>query len=135
MLNSITRKLTWAAVALAGLITLFLGSGSHMDAAQPKRLTSKEAKTLVLTAKTPADHMRLAGYFKAEADRFEAEAKEHEEMAEAYRNNPLPKNLQGPGTISHCEILVKSGREMAKAARELAAAHEQMAKDAAANAK
>ena len=45
-------------------------------------------------------------------------------------NNPM-----APNTAAHCEYFAKAVREAANSVRELAAAHEQMAKDAAANAK
>jgi hypothetical protein len=94
-------------------------------------LTAKDVKALIATAKTPEQHLKIANYFNHEAERYEAEAKDQQEMAEAYRQNPLPKNIGSTtGPISHCEMLVKSSREMAQTARELAAAHTQMAKEA-----
>lgn len=140
MLNTISHEYTWALIALVGLFTLFVASGSQASAAEPKRLTNKEIKTLIATAKTPEDHMRLARHFTAEADRLEAESKEHQELAEAYSKSSMSqamamKNPMGPRTAAHCEYLAKSLGEAAKSARELAAAHQQMAKDAAPNAK
>ncbi|MGD0775936.1 MAG: hypothetical protein ABSC05_24225 [Candidatus Solibacter sp.] len=135
MTNTTPWKSTWAAVAVAALFTLFLGVTPHMNAADSKvRLTKKEVKTLVATAKTPEDHMKLARYFNQEADQLEAEAKEHDELAQEYRKNPNPMASKLPmsgRTAEHCAYFAKSTREAAKAARELAAAHEQMAKDAA----
>ena len=135
MTNTTKWKSTRAAVAVAALFTLFLGVTPHMNAAESKvRLTKKEVKTLVATAKTPADHMKLARYFNQEADQLEAEAKEHDELAQEYRKNPSPMASKLPmsgRTAEHCEYFAKSTREAAKAARELATAHEQMAKEAA----
>jgi hypothetical protein len=96
-------------------------------------MTAKEAKALIATAKTAKDHLKLARYFNQEAEQFDAEARDHDEMIEAYRTNPNPraeKTPGGVGTIAHCEFLAKSNREMAKALREMAAAHEEMAKEA-----
>jgi hypothetical protein len=96
--------------------------------------TKKQVKALVASAKTPEDHMRLAAYFNQEADRMEADAKGHEELAGVYRQSPntfVPKG-GGPGisrTAEHCDSAAKSLREAAKSLRELAAEHEQMAKD------
>jgi len=105
-----------------------------MDAAQSAaRLTKKEVKALVANAKTPEDHMKLARHFKQEADRLEAEAKEHDELAQEYRRSPSAMAMKMPmsgRSAEHCEYFAKSTREAAKAARELAAAHEQMAKEA-----
>jgi hypothetical protein len=97
-------------------------------------MTVKEAKALIATAKTAREHLKLVRYFNQQADLFEAEAKDHDEMIEAYRKNPTPYASKTPGgvrTIEHCEFLAKSNREMAKAVREMAAAHEEMAKEAA----
>jgi hypothetical protein len=98
-------------------------------------MTAREAKELIATAKAPKEHLKLARYFSQEADHFEAEAKDHDEMIEAYRKNPTPWASKTPGgvrTIEHCQFLAKSNREMAKAAHEMANAHEEMAKEAAA---
>ena len=140
MLNSMTRKYTWALVALVGLFTLFFVSGSPARAAEPKRLTHKEVKALIATAKTPEDHIRLAQYFSGEADRLEAESKEHQQLAEVYRHSPIAtlmaaKNPMGPQTAAHCEYFAKSLAKAAESARQLAADHGQMAKDASASGK
>jgi hypothetical protein len=97
-------------------------------------LTAKEAKALIATAKTAKEHLKLAKYFSQQADRYEAEARDHDEMTEAYRKRPTTraeKTPGGVGTIEHCEFLAKSDREMAKALREMATAHEDMAKETA----
>jgi len=140
MLNAISHKHTWALVALLGLFTLFGASGSQASAAEPKRLTHKEVKALISTAKTPEDHMRLAQYFSGEADRLEAESKEHQQLAEVYRHSPIStlmavKNPMGPRTAAHCEYFAKSLAKAAESARQLAADHEQMATDAPASGK
>jgi hypothetical protein len=90
-------------------------------------MTAKEAKALIVTAKTPKEHRKLALYFNQQAVQFEADAKDHDEMVEAYRKIPTTRAEKAPGgvgTIEHCEFLAKSDREMA-------AAHEEMAKEAA----
>jgi hypothetical protein len=97
-------------------------------------ITAKEARALIGTATKAKDHLKLARYFNQEADQFEAEARDHDEMIEAYRkstNSATGKTPGGVGTIEHCEFLAKSSREMAKALREMAAAHEEMAKQPA----
>jgi hypothetical protein len=96
-------------------------------------MTAKEAKALIATASTPKDHLKLAKYFNQQADQFEVEARDHDEMIEAYRKNPTTraeKNPGGVGTIEHCAFLAKSNREMSKALHEMATAHDEMAKEA-----
>lgn len=50
--------------------------------------TSKQVKALIVSAKTPEDHLKLAAYFNQEADRLEADAKDHAELADLYRQHP-----------------------------------------------
>ena len=124
--------------ALSAMLVLFVGASlpsraadSHPPMKNGPIMTAKEARELIATAKTAKDHLKLARYFNEEAVQYEVEAKTHEEMEAAYRANPLPKNLGGSGPIYHCELLIKSNREMASAAREMAAAHEGMANEVA----
>jgi hypothetical protein len=138
MLTTITRTSRLTAVAAISFALLLLATVPAAQAASPKHLSKKEIAHLIATAKSPADHIQLANYYKAEADRLEAEAKEHDEFAAAYRKSPISqaaamKNPMAPNTVAHCEYFAKTLREAAKSARELAASHEQMAKDAGAN--
>lgn len=134
-MNSQSMRLTLlsATVALlAGLSTSAWAGNSHMMKDGPI-LTAKEAKSLVATAKTPKDHLKLALYFSQRADRYDAEAKDHDDMIEIYRKTPNPQASKMPGgvgTIEHCEFFAESDREMAKALREMAVAHQEMAPEA-----
>jgi hypothetical protein len=101
-------------------------------------VTSKRVKALIAGAKTAEDHRKLAVYFNREADRMEADAKGHAELAEVYRQTPHSLGggkESGAGSIfrtaEHCDSAAKSLRESAKSLRELAAEHEQMAKGVA----
>jgi hypothetical protein len=125
---------------LSSMLALFVGASlpAWANDRPPMKngpvLTAKEAQTLVATARTAKEHLKLARYFNQQALQFDAEAKEHDEMIEAYRKNPTPgasKTTGGARTIEHCEFLANSAREMAKAFREMAAAHEQIANEAA----
>jgi hypothetical protein len=133
MITKKAHRATWAAMTLAALFTFLFGMAPQMTAAE---LTKKQAHSLAATAKTPADHMKLAAYFKLEADRLDAQASDHEDLAKQYRLNPVTMgggksggNTQGR-TFEHCEAIAKSLREAANATRDLASEHEQMAKDA-----
>ena len=98
-------------------------------------ITNKKVKASIASAKTPEDHLRLAAYFNQEADRMEADAKGHEELAGVYRLYPAqPGGGKAGGnpqsrTAEHCDSAARSLRDAAKSLRELAAEHEQMAKD------
>lgn len=131
-----TRKSSAAALAVAALFTALPGVVPHLNAAEPKRLTKTEVKALIANAQTPDDHLQLARYYRSEAARLEAEAKDHDELAAAYRQSSTShaaamKNPMASNTAAHCEYFAKSMREAAKADRDLAAEHEQMAKEAA----
>ena len=99
--------------------------------ATAQTLDKAELKKLAASAITPQDHERIAKHFDAKAVELEAEAKEHEELAMQYKNHPTMHETKHPGgglTSSHCQYFAQKTRESAKAARQLAADHRQMAK-------
>lgn len=98
------------------------------------QLTRREVKRLTLTAESAEDHLKIARYYEAEADRLDAQAAGYEEAVVAYRRSPSPKNLMSPTAAAHYEYQARGFREEAKADRILAASQEQMAKNAAAKA-
>ena len=86
--------------------------------------------TLIATAKTPAEHERIASFCEAKAHDYRAQAQEHESMIAAYKaNSSLSTDKNQGSTISHCEYFVKTFKDMAVKSHELAQLHEQMAKD------
>jgi hypothetical protein len=89
MIIARTRKQSWALLALTAATILF-SLAPQMTAAQTAKvqLTTRQAKALAATAKTPEDHMKLAAYFNREADRLEADAKDHEGLGQTYRLYP-----------------------------------------------
>jgi hypothetical protein len=126
MIRTTSRRPIWAAMAVAAL---FLAAMPQATVAETAKMTSKE----VASANTPAEHMKLANYYKNEAARLETESKEHEKQAQSYRKNPNAMGMKtpmNPTSAEHCEYFAKATREAAKAARDLAAAHEQMAQTA-----
>ena len=130
MTNQLTSKNIWTGLAAAAFFMAALGVAPQMSAAEAKQLSHKQVNQLIANAKEPQDHLRLARYYTSEADRLEATAKEHEEMAAVYGKTQGVKNLASPTqSVAHCESFIKSLRDAEKADRELAAEHEQMAKD------
>jgi signal transduction histidine kinase len=114
------------------LVVLFLLTSVALAAAQDQtinmkehQLTKKEVKALIVSAKTPEDHLKLASYFKGEARQQEASAMYHEEMAELY--DPKTQMTQ------HCKSLAESLKNAAEAASSMAAEHEKMAAQAREN--
>jgi len=115
------------AVIITGTVLTISGFAAQANGT----LTNKEVMQLTASAKTPEEHMRLARHFQAKADKLEAEAKEHADMARNYRANPTASKTKRPGasdTASHCETLSQDLAKAARDARALAADHEAMAK-------
>lgn len=102
-------------------------------AATPQQLTKRDVKKLTATAESSEDHLKLARYYKAAADRLDAQATGYEQAAAAYRHGPIVKNLMAPNTPARYEYLAKGFRAEAKSDRGVAASHEQMAKNAVAS--
>jgi len=118
------------AVALVLVISV-VGFISAAQQQKPEKLTEKQLLSLIATAKTPAEHQRIAEYYQEKAQEYLAQAKEHEEMAEAYKKNPMTNSSKfATGTVNHCEYFAQSFKEMAAKMQDLANMHEQMAKDA-----
>ncbi len=126
------RKLLVASISLF-LCLAALASAFPRPNDEKATLTHKQLKALIASAKTPADHQRLAAYYQQEAKRLAARAKEHEEMAAEYEKRPVPYESKNPGTIPgaiHCQNFAKLYKQEAEEAQALAAIHEEMAKEA-----
>jgi hypothetical protein len=112
-----------AAVGLTGTSALAIEPAGN--------LTKSELKTLIETAKTPADHARLAEYYRFHAGVLQAELKDHEEMAAAYDKNPAGHPIPKGQTLgTHCRNLMKDIRDEEKQANEMATIHDEMARNA-----
>src|SRR5215471_9083240 len=99
-----------------------------INAAGPRvSLTKKQVKALIANAKTPEDHLTLARYYDQEAESLLADAKDHDEMAAAYRKNPMTSGSKFvTNTVGHCEYFAKADRERADKMKEMAAEHRAM---------
>lgn len=94
-------------------------------------LPSAQVQKLAASAKTSAEHMKLAKHYEAVAAKHEREAKEHEALAEQYTKNPTGHESKHPmsgQTAGHCKLYAEHCRKAAGAARSMAAAHADMAK-------
>jgi Tfp pilus assembly protein FimT len=98
---------------------------------KPEHLSKQQLNTLIATARTPAEHQRIAQYYEAKAQDYLAQAREHEQMVAAYKaNSSLSTDKNRASTIGHCEYFVQTFKELAVKSQELAQLHEQMARDA-----
>ena len=112
-------------------LALIIMMGFSVIAGSPSTVNGKEKmpkamKDKIAGAKTPADHKAIADYYYAEAAKARANADKHEQMAEDYREwyrtagKGWSKGSYAPGTIEHCEGLVKDYRAAAEELTALA---------------
>ena len=117
--------------AAGRMATLCLAACFLIGILHAQILPSAQVKKLTASAKTSADHMKLAKHYEAVAAKHETEAKEHEALAEQYTKNPTGHEQKHPmsgQTAAHCKFYAEHCRKAAEAARGIAAAHAEMAK-------
>lgn len=92
-----------------------------------EHLSHRQLTTLIATAKTPSDHLRLAAHYHAEATRPRKQSKEHRDEAAEYADRTIyePKG----GWLQHCKSFADSFSQAADQADALAAAHQKMAEE------
>ena len=95
------------------------------------KLDKKELKSLIATAKTPEEHLRLAAHYRAEANDYLARQKQHEADEKEYNSNPRKYSTKYPTPAQHCRDWAYNDGQSAKKALALAEMHEAMARDAA----
>lgn len=126
---------TKVSLALIIALTLVSFTSVYPAAAQNKpTISRKELKVLLKTAKEPAEHQKIAAYYRQEATRLTQSAKEHAELAAIYKQNPPnpameSKHGSSVEGVSHCNRWSELDAEQAKEAEALAVLHEGMAKD------
>jgi len=121
--NSLVR------LTLAVLMGIAVIAG-NVSTGQAKEKVSKPAlREMIAGAKSAADHKAIAAYYHAEAAKAGAKAVEHDEMAGWYRKagEGVKKTPYAPGTIDHCERLVKDYKSTSDHLTALAKEHEAMA--------
>ena len=95
-------------------------------------LSKKELKTLLTTAKTPADHHRLAEYYRNKAQRLIAKAQEFSAEADHLATQPATiESKQGISCncASHYRYFAKQYAREAEESETLAAQQEQLTQD------
>src|SRR5713226_1632136 len=128
------RRNLHVAVLTISLALLSLVPAYSVAADKKPIISKKELKVLLKTATEPADHQKIAEYYRQEAARLTADAREHEELAEIYTKNPpfpamgAKHDLAFGQGAQHCKRWAELYAEQAKEAEALAAMHEEMAK-------
>jgi hypothetical protein len=120
-----TKWHLWTAIAL-GLTTMAVVSPTVRPA--QSSLNKKELNALIVSAKTPQDHERLAAYYRSEEQSAKGKQAEHEEMLRRYRNNPLSHRFtKVPSPEDHCRTLIRIFGDEAHQDAALAEYHEKIA--------
>ena len=112
------------------LLAMAVAAPLAQPAVHQDKLSRKELKALIASAKTRADHERIAAHYRAEAERLEAKHREHEEDLAEYYKNPARYPGKYPTMGDHCRSLSAYYKMAAERATTLAEMHEQLAQDA-----
>ncbi len=95
------------------------------------RLNKKELKSLIATAQTPEEHLRLAGHYRAEANDYLARQRQHEADEKEYNGSPQKYPAKYPIPAQRCRDWAYNDGQSARKSLTLAEMHEAMAKEAA----
>ena len=114
---------------LVTIIGIAVAAGNPSTINAKEKLSKRALKEIIAGTKTAADHKAIADYYYAEAAKARAKADEHKEMSSWYKEagEGVKKIPYAPGTIDHCERLVKDYNATADELTALAKEHEAMA--------
>jgi len=135
-MKKVLHHLTKLAIVSLAMLSCASVYAAATDA--ERSLNKHELNMLLKNAKTPADHLRIASYYREEAKRLRSSSEEYLRQAAVYdKNPPFPALESKQGTAfgmgaSHCRYWAKQDAEAAAKADAQAALHEDMAKKAAA---
>jgi len=134
-MKTVLRRLTKLVIVSFAVLSLTSVYAAATDAQRP--LSQRELNTLLKNAKTPADHLRIASYYREEAQRLRSSAEENLKQTTIYDKNPPFSAMEskhgaafGMGA-TYCRYWAKRDAEDAAKAEAQAALHEGMAKKAA----
>ena len=113
--------------------TLLVSAQTPVSQLATEKLTAKQLNALVASAKTPAEHLRIAGYYELKAQEYRAQAQVHAEMLASFMANSATNNDKAQyGTLNHCDFMFKSLTRRAQAADKLALEQQRLAQAASA---
>jgi hypothetical protein len=120
-----------AVLSFVVVLSLAGTAGAASASNVQEHLSKKQLASLVVSAKTPAQHQKIADYYRAESANYLAQAGEHARMAVDFEKNLATNNDKvARSTVDHCQYLAKTLQARAAAAAALAQQHEQMAREA-----
>jgi hypothetical protein len=117
---------TALAVVFVASVPLHLGANVQGTSFEP--LTSKEVRRAEVSAKTAADHLRLAAWYRLEAQQAQRNLAEQEAVVNQLSHNPAlvaRTKIQNP--YWNAQAWTRIYREKLQNATKLAAAHQKMA--------
>ena len=122
------RHHSFVRVALAAAVSslVFVGLPASAQPRDSARLAADVVAELVAAPDVPGARARLSAHFLAVAADYDASAREHRGMAEAYRLSPTGSDNKRPGapdSAVHCDRLAERAADAATEARTLAAAY------------
>ena len=126
-MNRISSR-TLSILSVLSLAVVMTVSALGQTPAATEKVSKNQLNTLIATAKTPAEHTRIANYYQAQAKDYLAQADEHQAMIAAYKANPSTKHQAS--AVTHCENFVTSLKELATKSQEMAQMHQEMAAEA-----
>ncbi|QSA96881.1 hypothetical protein [Methylococcus sp. EFPC2] len=104
------------------LLFAFVIAGLLAGCAQPNP-HPMDMSAAVQSAKTRTDHEALATHYEQAARDAEAAVKEHRSLLDQYKAQSYLYGRQAATVQAHCEALIRSYEQVAKANKELAALH------------
>jgi hypothetical protein len=111
-------------IASAFVLSVILAGCASEPTAPPADLVQR-----IETARTPADHEKLASYYDREASAARASAAAHRKMATSYQGT-VAGGRGGASMPAHCNAIVRSQEAIATEYEGMAAAHRQMGQQA-----
>src|SRR6516162_4513957 len=107
-----TKASRYAGTFVLAVTMLFAGTAAMRLVAQekPVKLSHQQLNDLIKNAKEPADHEKLAAYYRQEAARLKQEAQEHEMAAKMYGASGMTKPGV-PNAAPHCDTWAKLDTE------------------------
>lgn len=128
-----TMKVTFCflvvlSLAIAATTSTFGQTASAQQSPSTMKLSQRQLHQLLATAKTPADHERIAQYYQKQAQLYLNESKTDAEMIEAYKRSPYFNScLMCVNTSYSLEAAVRSLRVNKQIAEDRAATLQQLA--------
>ena len=117
-------------LSLVFVMTLTVSGYAITTSQTPDHLSKKQLSALVATAKTPAEHERIANYYRVQANDDLVQSRYHAGMATQFKTNPVASNSKfSRQTVDHCAYLAQSLKDQSVKAENLARQHDEMAKD------